>query len=76
MTDREHAIFNAMKPVYTALSVIQKLAVVGFISGRSETFIDIRKEAEEAMGDFAMAEKEFYGTSALPSDRVKGTGWK
>lgn len=63
MNGKAHNTIHALAPVYGRLSMIQKLAVDGFKNGKSDVFVDIRKEAEEGMAQLMMIEKDLVNES-------------
>ena len=73
MNKKQHSKIHSLVPVYASLSRIQKLAVEGYQSGRADTFIDVRVEAEDGLAQLLMVEKEILdGKHKVSSNRVKG----
>lgn len=61
MNKQSHNTLHLLVPVYSALYRIQKFAVDGFVSGKADLFVDIRRECEKGMGDLLTLEQQLVG---------------
>lgn len=53
-----HKTIHSLVPVYASISRIQKLSVDGQRSGKIDLFVDITAEANDALAQLMMIEKE------------------